>query len=481
MVKIIMSKSHDIMYISTILFSLPCVIVMKDVRSCHRQRDHITVFLISNGTVMTQPQGKHIAVIGAGIVGISTAAALLQEGHRVTIMDPASPGGPHAASYGNGAFISPASILPMSQPGLWRKVPKMLADPRGALTIRWRDLPALMPWLVRFLWAGATREKVARTARALSSLLADAPQRHADLAARAGLSDMIVQNGLLYAFRERAEYEAEAFGWGLRRDTGVAMAQIEGQALRRAAPALDPAYRFGVLINDGAHCTDPGGYVAGLADWLTGQGVVVRRDRVIGFDLCVGRLRGLRCADGNLACDLAVIAAGLASAPLAASLGDPVPLAAERGYHVELREAPFTLDIPIMPQDGKMANVTTRGGLRAAGQVELAAPDAPPNWARAEILFEHLKQSYPALSGATVSQAARWQGNRPSTPDGKPVIGRSTRSKDVVYAFGHGHIGLASAPMTAALVADLVAGRHPARDLTSFSPTRFSLRQRETR
>ncbi|WP_339692804.1 FAD-dependent oxidoreductase [Celeribacter baekdonensis] len=422
---------------------------------------------------MTQPQGKHIAVIGAGIVGISVAAALLQEGHRVTVIDPAPPGAPHAASYGNGAFISPASILPMSQPGLWRRVPRMLADRRGALTIRWRDLPALTPWLVRFLWAGATGDKVSRTARALSGLLADAPQRHIDLAARAGLSGLIVQNGLLYAFRERAAYEAEAFGWELRRDNGVVMVEVEGEALRRAAPALDPAYRFGVLIKDGAHCTDPGGYVAGLADWLTGQGAVLRRDRVIGFDLPAGQLRGLRCDNGDMACDLAVIAAGLASVPLAASLGDPVPLAAERGYHVELTDAPFTLDIPIMPQDGKMANVTTRGGLRAAGQVELAAPDAPPNWARAEILFEHLTRSYPALSGVTVSQVTRWQGNRPSTPDGKPVIGRSTRSKDVVYAFGHGHIGLASAPMTAALVADLVAGRPPACDLTSFSPTRF--------
>ncbi|MBU1279984.1 MAG: FAD-binding oxidoreductase [Alphaproteobacteria bacterium] len=430
---------------------------------------------------MTQSQGKHIAVIGAGIVGVSTAAALLQEGHRVTVIDPASPGGPHAASYGNGAFISPASILPMSQPGLWRKVPRMLADPRGALTIRWRDLPALMPWLVRFLWVGATQDKVSRTARALTGLLADAPQRHVDLAARAGLSCMIVRNGLLYAFRERAEYEADGFGWRLRRDNGVAMAEIAGEALRRAAPALDPAYRFGILIKDGAHCADPGGYVDGLATWLIAQGVVLRRDRVIGFDLSEGRLRGLRCADGDVACEMAVIAAGMASAPLAASLGDPVPLAAERGYHVELSNASITLDIPIMPQDGKMANVSTRGGLRAAGQVEIAAPDAPPNWTRAEILFEHLKQSYPALAGATFSQAARWQGNRPSTPDGKPVIGRSTRSGDVVYAFGHGHIGLASAPMTAALVADLVAGRQPVRDLTSFAPTRFSLRQRETR
>ena len=89
----------------------------------------------------------HVVVIGAGIVGAATAVELLRDGHRVTILEPGEPGGEQAASYGNGTLLNPSSVIPMSSPGIWRKVPGWLADPLGPLAIRWRHLPRLLPWL----------------------------------------------------------------------------------------------------------------------------------------------------------------------------------------------------------------------------------------------------------------------------------------------------------------------------------------------
>ena len=114
---------------------------------------------------------RQVAVIGAGVIGAAIAARLVAEGHAVTVIEPETPGGPQAASFGNGGFLSPASVIPMSSPGLWRKVPAMLRDPAGALTIRWRHLPRLSPWLWRFVMAGRTPARVEATARALQQLL----------------------------------------------------------------------------------------------------------------------------------------------------------------------------------------------------------------------------------------------------------------------------------------------------------------------
>ena len=134
---------------------------------------------------------QHVVVIGAGAVGAATALTLAREGNRVTILEPGDPGGTQAASYGNWCWISPESVLPMGVPGIWKKVPGFLADPFGPLTIRWRYLPRLLPWLAVFLRANATVPKVERTSRALAALLHDAVPRHEALAAEAGAASLI--------------------------------------------------------------------------------------------------------------------------------------------------------------------------------------------------------------------------------------------------------------------------------------------------
>lgn len=424
-------------------------------------------------TALTSPH-RHIVIIGAGIVGVSTAAELLRRGHRVTIVEAALPGGTQAASYGNGAFISPASIIPMSFPGMWRKVPGYLTDPTGALTIRWRYLPKLMPWLWRFLLAGFTEARFRRTAGLLNLLLADAPARHLALAQQSNQAALIQTKGLVYAFADRAAFTSEALSWRVRRDYGVKLEELDARALRDLIPDLDPGYTFGMKIVEGGHCTDPGAYVAGLAEWCLAQGARCVQGRVTGFAEDGGRIRAVRTDRETLACDGAVLCAGIWSRELARLAGDPVPLESERGYHVEIPDAGLGPEIPVMPQDGRMANTLTRGGLRASGQVELASVGAAPDWNRAEVLLGHLLRTYPALAARREALTVnRWQGHRPSTPDGLPVIGRASGIAGVFHAFGHGHIGLASGPKTAELVADMIEDRPPPNELSAFSAQRF--------
>lgn len=423
---------------------------------------------------MQSKASPHVAILGGGIIGACSALALLKAGYRVTIVEPGKPGGDQAASFGNGAFISPASIIPMSMPGLWKKVPEYLLSPESPLTIRWRFLPRLLPWLMRFMLAGWSVRRVERTAGVLSTLLGDAPARHAALAAECGHAEFIERCGLLYAYPTRADFEADALAWRLRRDNGVTWRELAGEELRAFEPALSARYGFAALVEAGGHCTDPGRYVAMLMDKAIERGATLMAAKATGFKLAGNRLTAVTTDRGDVACDRAVIAAGIHSRALAEQAGDVIPLESERGYHVEIIDPVTAPRIPVMPCDGKMANTVIGGRLRASGQVELASVETSPNWARADLLLRQLVATYPGLeSGNRPLATTRWQGNRPSTPDGLPVIGPASASADIVHAFGHGHVGLASGPGTGSLVAALVSGQAPPVDPTPFRATRF--------
>ncbi|UJW73804.1 NAD(P)/FAD-dependent oxidoreductase [Rhizobium sp. SL42] len=416
----------------------------------------------------------HVVVIGAGIVGASTALELVEQGHRVSIMEPEQPGGRHAASYGNSGWISPASIIPMSMPGLWKKVPGYLADPGGPLAIRWPYLASLAPWLARFVAAGSTATKVTRTARILSGLLHDAPTRHQALAEKIGRGDLVTRKGLIYAYPDRHAFEAEAFAWQLRRDNGVAYRELSGAELHELEPDLAPRYTFAAYVEKGGHCVDPGGYVAAIVDHAVTLGAERIQMKATGFRVEKGRLQGVVTESGSVPCDRAVIAAGIHSKTLAAQAGDTVPLQSERGYHVVIPRQILAGAMPVMPGDGKMGNNPTLAGLRIAGQVELASVAAAPDWRRADILLRHAASAYPAISHLSGTNGIdRWMGHRPSIADGLPVIGPSSVSNDIIHAFGHGHIGLATGPVTGKLASDLIAERETTLEISSLSAARF--------
>lgn len=424
---------------------------------------------------MGQGVRMHVVVIGAGIVGAVSAVELLRDGHQVTIVEPGEPGGEQAASYGNGCWLSPSSVLPVSWPGLWKKVPGWLADPLGPLAIRWSYLPKALPWLLRFLAAGSDFRKIDRLAAAMRPLVDGCPALHRKLAEEAGVGALIQQRGLLYVFPTRADFEAEAAAWGMRAKHGVRWAELDEDELRQFEPSIDRRYRFGLHVPDGGHCMDPGAYVAALVRHAVGQGARLVKGRAEGFEIAGGRLGSVRVGGEAIACDRAVIAAGAHSRFLAEMVGDRVQLETERGYHAMIDVPGVGPRTPIMPSDGKMANTLTANGLRVAGQVEIAGIEAAPNWKRAEILRDYALRTYPALPRDLPMEKVKvWMGHRPSTPDSLPCMGAASGCRDVFHAYGHGHIGLASGAVSGRLIADLVGGKQPVIDPRPYDPARFN-------
>ncbi|QOZ25230.1 FAD-binding oxidoreductase [Bradyrhizobium sp. CCBAU 51753] len=422
---------------------------------------------------MSKLAGRHVAIIGAGAVGVISAIEALRAGHRVTLIDPGEPGGEQAASYGNAGWLSSHSVIPPAEPGTWKKVPGYLMDPLGPLAIRWSYLPKALPWLVKYLLSSRTEAQVEATARAMRDLLKDAPLLHRRLAEEAGVPELIERRGVMHVFPSRAPFDRD-LGWRIRKRVGIEWLELDENEMRQREPDLHPRYKFGVVVEEAGRCRDPGAYVAALAAHAIANGAVRVAAKATGLKLQGDRLVAVVTESGEIACDAAVVAAGARSKQLTASIGDTLPLETERGYHVMIENPESGPRNSMMASDAKMVVNWTDKGLRAAGTVEIAGLDAEPNWKRAEILREHLLSMFPKLpKDIPASRIKTWFGHRPSMPDGRPCIGYARAMRDVVYAFGHGHVGLVGSARTGRLVAQLLSGREPEIPLAPFAPARF--------
>ncbi|MFC7054168.1 NAD(P)/FAD-dependent oxidoreductase [Hansschlegelia quercus] len=411
-----------------------------------------------------------VVVIGGGAVGVASASFALREGHEVTLIEPGEIA--EGATFGNAGCLNASSVVPMSMPGNLPKVPGWLVDPLGPLSIRWGYAPKIAPWIYRFLKAGS-RDRVEAQAKALAGLLRDSYGSYQPLVKNAGAEGLLRRQGHLVVYRSKKDFDGDALGWRLRRDNGVAFDVLTSDALWQQEPSLSHDYGIGVFVPDNGHTVNPNRLVSTLADAFVRDGGTIKRARAIGFDLEGDRLQAVRTADGCVEADRAVVAAGAWSKPLAKELGDDVPLDTERGYHIVIKDPEVGPRSSILDATGKFVATSMEMGLRLAGTVEFAGLDAEPDWRRARMLLTLGQRLFPGLRRAYPEERlTQWMGFRPSMPDSLPVIGRASRSPDVIYAFGHGHIGLASGARTGEVVADLLADRTPSIPIEAFAPTR---------
>jgi D-amino-acid dehydrogenase len=411
---------------------------------------------------------KTIAIVGAGIVGVSTALWLQRDGHDVILIDRLGPA--EGTSYGNGGVLASCSIVPVTVPGLLKKAPRMLFDPNQPLFMKWGYLPKLMPWLVKYL-RHANPADTRRIAAALINIVGDSLADHQALAAGTGAERWIVPSDYLFIYNNRKHYEGDAFGWSIRRDHGFQWDELEGDAFHAYDPAFAPHLGFATRLGNHGRIADPGQYVKDLADHVVRNGGRLIKADVQDIVRENGAVTGVRAGGDTIACDAALIATGVWSRPLAKKLGLNVPLESERGYHIELYEPNFMPKSPVMVASGKFVMTPMEGRLRLAGIVEFGGLEAPPSRAPIELLKRNVKA---ALPGIEWKETKEWMGHRPAPSDSIPVIGELPGTKGAFTGFGHHHIGLTGGPKTGRLLAQLIAGRQPNVDLTPYSPARFA-------
>lgn len=416
--------------------------------------------------------GKTVAVIGAGIVGVSAALWLQREGWRVLLIDKAGPG--EGASFGNGGVLASCSVVPVTGPGLIGKAPKMLMSADQPLFLKWGYLPKLAPWLLKYL-RHANAADTTRIAGALAPIVSDSLSEHQALAAGTGAERWIVPSDYLYVYNDRAHFESDAFAWNLRRSHGVVWEELEGQNFADYDPVFDPAHGFAARMGAHGHIKDPGRYVQDLAAHVVKSGGQSLKADVTDIVLEDGKTVGVHAGGETIPCDAVVLAAGAWSGGLASKLGVAVPLETERGYHLELLEPSVMPRSPVMVAAGKFVATPMDGRLRLAGVVEFGGLDAPPSRAPLELLKRNAKSAFRDI---TWSETKEWMGHRPAPADSIPIIGEAPNAKGAFMGFGHHHIGLTGGPKTGRLLSQIISGQLPNIDLTVYSPARFATRGR---
>ncbi|MGJ3261667.1 MAG: NAD(P)/FAD-dependent oxidoreductase [Salinarimonas sp.] len=410
----------------------------------------------------------HIVVIGAGVVGLACARALVRDGHAVRVVDRALAG--DRASFGNAGGLAVSEIAPAASPGLWMQVPRWLFDPLGPLSVRLAHAPRLVPWLRRFLASGTPTE-IARISAANAALARRVYDDIVPLLSDIGLSDDLRREGALTLYETEAGFAAERADWERRVAHGFPNETLTGDEARAMEPALSPRIARAVFDPSWATVADPRRIVEGLEAWLRGHGVAFHEAEATALEPRLDRV-SIALADGTVGdADLVVVAAGAWSARLAASVGDRALLEAERGYNVTIPQPSVSLTRQLVFAERKFVATPLAIGLRIGGAAEFAGLDAPARLARADALARLARIYLPDLD---TRGGTRWMGQRPSTPDGLPVIGWSPGKGRVIYAFGHGHLGLTQAATTGRLVAGLLSGDTGGIDMAPYEIARFA-------
>ena len=419
------------------------------------------------GAMLDRVNGKtaDVVVLGAGIVGVSAAYAARQRGLSVILVDRREPGS--ETSYGNAGILSSGSILPLNKPSLWKALPTYMSNRNAAL--RWDPAWAFrnIDWIVRFL-ANATAAQTRPRATALHGLISASLKLHREWIVKADAALRIRETGWLKAWRSDAVGAAKQEQAALA-EYGIESRLLDRQAISALEPNILPVYKVGLLHTQTASVDSPGAVVKAYARMFAGSGGEIRQSdiKAIAPD---GEGWRVVLADGAVSARHIVVALGPWSADLLRPLGYRVPLAFERGYHLEFKPNPArSLQRPIHDAEGSFLMTPMEQGIRVTSGVELTARDAPSS-------FAQLDQVVPLARGVVEFGEAvgpPWRGARPTLPDSLPMIGPAPRHSGLWLTFGNQHIGFTTGPATGDAIAAMIAGAAPPFDAAAFSPSRY--------
>lgn len=409
-----------------------------------------------------------VIVLGAGIVGVSSALHLQDRGLRVALVDRRAPG--EETSHGNAGLIERSSVVPYAFP---RRLGTLLRYARNrSVDLYWdaRALPAYAGWLARF-WRESSPQRLAAAARDLLPLVAASVVEHDALLARTDAQPLVHDGGWIEAFRSPALFDAQARAQQqVAAAHGLRMTVLDAHALRAREPGIGDAFCGAFHWQNPKTVSSPGGLTKAYARLFERDGgTFVHGDATTLVQVDDGWQ--VRSEHGPISARSAVVALGPWSDQVFAPLGYRIPLRAKRGYHMHYRPTRTPLNVPVCDTEAGFVVAPMEGGrLRLTTGVEIAPRDAPPTGvqlARAEPLARD------AFGIGERLDPEPWLGMRPCTPDMRPVIGPAPRHRHLWFAFGHCHHGLTLGPATGRLLAEMMTGAPTYIDPRPYRPARF--------
>ena len=414
---------------------------------------------------MIKNMKQSVIVIGSGITGVSCAEELRRSGANVTLIDRAKAGDPTQTSFGNAGILAREGIMPIANPSMLKMIPQILLSPNSPVYLKWSYLAKFSPWALQFIMNG-TRPKALPIILALNELIYDTVENHIQLSKNTGAARFIEKGDMTLLFRNRKQFSSDKFANRARSDLGITWEELSRDKLLDRDPHISKLYQFGLAYKNHGWITNPAAYVSSLAKHFQKNG-----GKILIGEVSKINENNVELKDGNiLKAENIVLATGAWSKNLATQLGHKIPLQAERGYHLSLKNASHMPPNTYLITDKKFGLTPMDGFLRCAGQSEFAPLEMPPNPKAIRNLRKFLFRFYPKLE---YESETIWQGTRPTLPDSLPLIGRSSKNTSVIFAFGGQHLGLTMGPKVGKMVRDIIFERQSNINMKPYSSDRF--------
>lgn len=415
-------------------------------------------------------QKKDILLIGGGVIGLCSAYYLLQEGHRVRILDQSDMTG--GCSYGNAGMIVPSHFTPLAAPGMISKGIGWMFQPESPFYIHPRADLSLLSWGLKF-YKASRQGRVDKAMPALRDLSLLSRRLYTEIS-QPGIFDFSFKaKGLMMLCKTETVAEEEARTAATGNRLGIEARVLNREEIRRMEPNFQPDVISAVYYPGDAHC-NPGQFMQGLKSEVVSQGgEFFPNTRVNGFRTRGRTITGLDTSGGILQAGEIILCNGSESGKLGRPLGLHLFLQAGKGYSMTLEEGGSKLNYPTILCDARVTLTPMADQLRIGGTMEIGRPDQQIDPRRVRGILKAIPQYYPGFNLSKDISTRVWSGLRPCSPDGLPYLGRTGKYDNLIIATGHAMMGLSLGPATGKIVSDLVEGRKPEISLDLFSPDRY--------
>ncbi len=413
---------------------------------------------------------KSVGVIGSGIQGVCVGLQLLKKGIPVTLFDRNDPLSQEfkAASYGNAGHFSPYAVLQFNRPDVLYDVPKMLLSSYGPLALKWNYIFKLMPWLINYLKRFDTKSML-HTAKYMHQILSLSNDAYEEIFKDIDTTNLVSKKGIIYVWTNK-NLKSRQLEIKVRNDLGIQQKLLSKKEILDLEPNLNPVFDAGVIYETAMHARDPHGILKEIFKLFLERGGKFIQDNIISCKQRDSNTTIITTEKDEYIFEKSVIASGAFSKKLTDQLDENIPLDTERGYHVHFKDMDNLITRPVIFLDKGFGMTPMNQGLRAVGTVELGGLKNPPSKKRIEYIVKCAKELLPQLG----KHEDEWMGFRPTLPDFLPIMGPSLKNKNIVYAFGHHHLGWTLGPVTGKIVSGIIAGEKTNLDLSPYSSKRFS-------